>query len=485
MAISTALNTAISGLTAATKRTDVISGNLANALTPGYSRRDLDISSRSAQGVGIGVQVNGVIRNHDPILVGDRRIAEAEFSRAQTEANYFGNIERILGTPEEGHSLSSQVAALESALIAATSRPDSENRLSAVLSTAQSLVRTLGNAADAVQDQRARADAEIASQVETLNTTLRQIADVDRSIMQTRVAGHDTSGLEDQRQLLTDVVSTILPVKELTRDNGQTALYTPGGTVLVDGQPAVFQFTATPTIVADSTLASGALSGLTVNGRPVDTTRENGPISGGTLAAQFQIRDSLAPGTQADLDAFARDIMERFEAVADPANPASGLAGLFTDNGAVFDPAVEEGLSGRLSVNALVDPDNGGSLSLIRDGLTATGAGPVSATANIEAWLGALTDTRSPASGAFSGGSRSASGLASDVLSNAGAAKQFAESEMTFRSTQYSSLRQIELGQGVNTDDELQKLLVVEKAYTANVKVIQAADEMLQTLLRI
>ena len=39
MSIGIALSNALSGLTASTKRAEVISDNVANALTPGYARR--------------------------------------------------------------------------------------------------------------------------------------------------------------------------------------------------------------------------------------------------------------------------------------------------------------------------------------------------------------------------------------------------------------------------------------------------------------
>jgi flagellar hook-associated protein 1 FlgK len=41
----------------------------------------------------------------------------------------------------------------------------------------------------------------------------------------------------------------------------------------------------------------------------------------------------------------------------------------------------------------------------------------------------------------------------------------------------------VELSEGVDTDAELQKLLLIEQAYTANARVMQIADEMLKTLI--
>ena len=45
MNMSTALNNALGGLTAASRGAAVVSGNIANALTPGYARRSLELAT--------------------------------------------------------------------------------------------------------------------------------------------------------------------------------------------------------------------------------------------------------------------------------------------------------------------------------------------------------------------------------------------------------------------------------------------------------
>ena len=55
MSISSALNIALSGLTATGKRAEITSGNLANALTDGYGRQSVTLSSGVLGGFGNGV----------------------------------------------------------------------------------------------------------------------------------------------------------------------------------------------------------------------------------------------------------------------------------------------------------------------------------------------------------------------------------------------------------------------------------------------
>jgi flagellar hook-associated protein 1 FlgK len=59
------------------------------------------------------------------------------------------------------------------------------------------------------------------------------------------------------------------------------------------------------------------------------------------------------------------------------------------------------------------------------------------------------------------------------------------EKHLSFASTQLNELTQQELAAGVDTDAELQKLILIEQAYAANARMIQTVDEMMQTLLRI
>ena len=46
-------------------------------------------------------------------------------------------------------------------------------------------------------------------------------------------------------------------------------------------------------------------------------------------------------------------------------------------------------------------------------------------------------------------------------------------------------MKESELAGGVDTDQELQKLLLIEQAYAANARVIQTADELIQLLIRL
>jgi flagellar hook-associated protein 1 FlgK len=52
-------------------------------------------------------------------------------------------------------------------------------------------------------------------------------------------------------------------------------------------------------------------------------------------------------------------------------------------------------------------------------------------------------------------------------------------------SAQHTALQAAELSGGVDTDDELQRLLRIEQAYAANARVMNVAEAMMDELMRI
>ena len=483
MTISSALSNALSGLAATSRAIGVVSTNVANAASEGYGRREIELASRS-DGVGGGVQVISVTRIMNQQVLTDRRAADGAAARAGTESGFLANAAAAIGEPGSGTSLGDLLTGFETALTSAAAQPDSEPRLQQAVDAAAALAAALGAASDAVQTERARADADIAAAVDQLNGDLTRIAELNGDICAATIAGSDAGSLVDERQRLIDRVSELVPVREVAREHGRVSLLAEGG-LLLDGAPPVLGFQAATSVGAGSSLSGGSLSGITLNGQAVDMTRARSVLSGGRLDGLFAVRDDLAPQVQNDLDALARNLMERFEQTGVDPTLAPGSAGLFTDGGQAFATANEVGLSGRLSVNAAVDPDQGGALWRLRDGIGATAPGPVGDASGLIRLRGALTGLQSPASGSFGPTARDAATLAADLLSGIGVRRDRAELSVTQAGTRAEALQTVLDGDGVDTDAEMQKLLLIEQAYAANARVIATVQAMIDTLMRI
>jgi flagellar hook-associated protein 1 FlgK len=484
MTISSALNNAMTGLRAAGRATQVVSSNLSNALTEGYGVRSLELSSQSTGGLG-GVRIDGISRNVDPVLVTERQMASGAYANHKTTLDFMTELDRLIGTPDQAGALTQQISGFESNLIAAASRPDAPDRLAAAVSSARDMTSKFNVISSGIQEQRTRADQSIGDQVSRLNTALSELQTLNGQITKAQIKGADDAAFRDYRQGLVDEISTIVPVKTIDRANGAIALFTSGGAILLDGKAAEVGFTPVNLVGAGMSLDAGSLSGLTVNGIDVRTDPDNGALRGGSLSAQFEIRDQMAPQAQEQLDAVARDLIERFEALAPTTSTSAALPGLFTDNGNNFDVLNEIGLSGRLTVNQLVDPNQGGDTWKLRDGLSATTPGDVGNSAILHSLKDVMSDARQPASGDFGTGVLSAVNLSSTMISMFAADRTNNEQHLSFASVQFDELTQQVLANGVDSDAELQRLILIEQAYAANARMIQTVDEMMQTLLGI
>jgi flagellar hook-associated protein 1 FlgK len=485
MSITTSLSNALTGLTAASRAAEIVSNNVSNAMTEGYGRREIVLGARTLGGLSSGVRVEGVLRDVDVAVIRDRRLADAALGGRSLTSAFLDRLGSLVGTPEDASSVTGRLAAFESALTSAASRPDSEVRLRNVLDSATALARTVKGVSDGIQAERAAADADIARQVDTLNRGLEEVRDLNAQILRLGSASRDASALADQRQRAIDQIAAIVPLREFQRDNGTVALYTTTGAALLDGRAATIGFTRTPTITPDMTLASGALSGLTIDGKPVRTEGAFAPFAGGSLAAAFTIRDDLAITAQARVDGLAREIVTRFQDPAVDPTVAPGAAGLFTDGTAAFVPANEAGLAARLGVNALADPARGGDLWRLRSGLGAAAPGPAGDAALLTSLASATSAVRAPVSIALPATGASLAGLAAELQSLTSRDGLTAETELGFATARQETFAALEKRGGVDTDQEMQKLLLIEQIYAANARVITTIDSLINRLLEI
>ncbi|MAW08175.1 MAG: flagellar hook-associated protein FlgK [Halobacteriovoraceae bacterium] len=482
MSLSTALNSAMSGISAAGRSTSVVSDNLANALTEGYYRRSLDLTSAGKTG---GVQIGSVQRNIDPALQKSVRSAEANYAAVTVTSDFYSGISDLVGTVNDPYSISQRFTDLESALIEATSLPDSDARLNDLSMQAEELAVSIKEAADGLSSLRNKAEDSIGSLVEGLEQNLTNLNDLNKKILAAEIQGQDTSGLEDQRDNLIDAINEVIPVQIYNRDNNQVALYTGSGIKLLDGgSVAEFTFNETGTITPYMTLANGQLSGLEIDGKSIDTSI-NGKIGGGSLAAQFYVRDVAAVGAQEDLDTMAGDLISRFQ---DPAvDPTLGATdpGIFTDKGAFYDPANLLGISNRIQINSTIAMSGDAETWRLRDGLNAATQGERGDTTLLNNYGSALEEENTLSSAGLGSGDFSAYSVASNLMTSFTQQYTWSEQEMAFSSAIFSDIQSRELEQGVDTDSELQTLMMIETVYAANARMIQAIDEMMQELMRL
>lgn len=480
MSIAKAISNAMSGLTATARGTETVASNLANVMTPGYARREMIVT---AQLQGGGVRIDGITRIVNASLLSEQRLAASAVGDMSTQAAFHKRAEKIVGLPGEPHALTTALTDFQAALSAASTRPDDEIRLSQVVSTAATLAGRLNAASTEVQAMRGAAQHAIKSDVATVNAALERVAFLNVRIAVLDADGKDATPLMDERQQMIDRISAIVPVQEVAREAGKVALFTAEGAVLLDGSvPAKLGFQGGEQVTADQVVGA-PLQRLTLNGTAL-TEGQMRLFGGGSLAANFAIRDEMAPRLQTELDDMAFDLHQR---LADPAvDPTLGAAdaGLFTDAGTRADPAARTGLAGRLALNAAVDPRQGGQLWRLRAGLQAPADGAVGQGAVLAGLVGALDAPRPAGAGTTFEGNATLAQRFGTIESRVAARRVEAEADLSIRSSRQSTISGSMMADGVDSDAEMQRLLQYEQSYAANARVLVAVDEMINQILR-
>ncbi|MCI4678792.1 flagellar hook-associated protein FlgK [Rhodoblastus acidophilus] len=383
-------------------------------------------------------------------------------------------------------SPSTLLQSLSTALQTYSSSPGSASAASAVLTAAQSLASGLNSASATVASVRETADQDMVNSVSTVNSLLAQFQDVNNRIVKGTATGSDISNALDQRNTILQSLSQQIGITTTTGSNGSMSIYTDSGATLFDVSPRSVTMTPTTTYTASTTGAA-----VYVDGVPVTGANAVMPIQSGALAGYANLRDNVAPQYQAQLDSIAGGLVNAFAET----NSSTGAQapGLFTYAGATGVPGSSRvsGLAGEIEVSSAVDPSQGGSLGLIRDGginglgyvQNSTGASGYSAV--IQGDIAALSATTAfPSAGGLST-STSLSDYAANSASWLDGEYQTASSQATYQSTlQTQASQALSNAIGVNIDTQMSKMLDLENSYQASAKLISTINTMFGALLQ-
>src|SRR5688572_14149018 len=120
----TALNAALTGLRIAQQQIGVISNNVANVGTPGYTRKILPQSAQVINGQGVGVLAETVIRNVDLNLSRDLWTQISSSSMLDIKETYLNRIQQFHGPPDKELSIAAELAALHDSFAVLADSPE-------------------------------------------------------------------------------------------------------------------------------------------------------------------------------------------------------------------------------------------------------------------------------------------------------------------------------------------------------------------------
>lgn len=351
--MTVSLNSALSGLKAAQKALDTISTNIANASTPGYTRKILPQESLIVQGTGAGVTLNALLRNVDKFLVRDLVKQQSLSSNQAIQQKYLEQIQNFHGSSDQERSLSSSIGSLSDAFTELSSSPDSSSLLQKTLGAAQGFAKKMNDYYSMLNDMRNQMQDEIESNVNTVNGLLDTIAQLNVQIGGISSSGRSTADLEDKRDIALQELSKYIQTSSFSIEDNKIVVMTKQGQVLADEVAHKILFTKTPALPT-AYYPGGGLNGLSIDNGNSSIALEAENI-GGSLGGLLTMRDTTIPLYQAQADELAQKTAARFD--------QQGLR-LFTDGNGLVPASVDPpatvgyvGFAGQIRVNANIVND--------------------------------------------------------------------------------------------------------------------------------
>ena len=311
MSISQALNTSLAGLRATQAGLSLIASNVANAQTPGYVRKTLDLVTSTAGDAGTSVRVAGVNRVLDQYIQSQLRVETSGGSYADLRSQFYTQLQSIYGDPSSSTSLESVFNTFTGSVQSLVTSPDSTAARSLVLSSAQVLAQALNSATDNIQGLRANAESGLSDAVATANEAMSKIAALNVQLGGKGISNASDASLADQRDHYVDQLSQLMDIRVVQGSDNQISIFTNSGVQLVGSGASQLSFNTQGTVSAatlwdpDPTKSNvGTLSITAPNGSSVDLIA-NKSIRSGKIAAYLDMRDNVLVQAQSQLDNLA------------------------------------------------------------------------------------------------------------------------------------------------------------------------------------
>lgn len=292
--VAGSLGVGVAGLDAARQALDIISHNIANANTEGYSRQQISFVAHDPTKTGVGYIGNGVTvsdirRITDELVTKNLQVYTASYNQYATYSTEAVSIEKMLA--EEGSSISKSMTAFFVSLQQANANPQSIPVRQGVINSAKDLVAKFNN----LNTQLDNLNHSINQQLDELVTKINDLT-TDIAAMNQRIVDYSSSGtsaspndLLDKRDLLIRQLSEITNVSTSKQSNGSLNVFLNNGIAVVVGSTTL----GLQTKVNDSDVTRREIA-MDSNGTGHEITAV---LAGGKLGGLLSMRDEILEPT--------------------------------------------------------------------------------------------------------------------------------------------------------------------------------------------
>ena len=464
--LATALQTARLSLANAGAESALISRNIGSAGQAGYNARVADYVSEEP-GYGVAVTVRRIAEDalRNAALDADSRATAASARQTALEA-----LDDVAGTRGGVTTLPQLLGALGDSIAAYANDPTRGALAEDAVRAGDDVARRLNALAGAASTLRQDADRGVAETVASINTLLARFKPANDAVVTALATNRDPSDALDQRDAILADLAKEIGVQVRPQRDGGLALYADGGLTLFEKEPRKVSFATSGALVSG---ASGAA--VFIDGVDATSPASMMKVGSGRLAALMSLRDETGTALQSQFDEQARALIDTFS--------ENGAQGLFAAaNGAT-------GLAARIAINPAADPAQGGDATRLRDGAIAGATMNPSGTSGFRDWLDTISARfEAPKSFAPAAGlawETSLSGFAEQSVGWIAGQRQHAASAVAQETAvRDRTVQSLSNATGVNVDQEMSRLLDVERAFQASAKILTVIDDMFNAFMQ-
>ncbi|AWS97374.1 MULTISPECIES: flagellar hook-associated protein FlgK [Citrobacter] len=322
--MSSLINNAMSGLSAAQAALNTASNNISSYNVAGYTRQTTIMaqanSTLGAGGwVGNGVYVSGVQREYDSFITNQLRAAQNQSSGLTTRYEQMSKIDNLLSSKTS--SISTSMQDFFTSLQTLVSNAEDPAARQALIGKADGLVNQFKTTDQYLRDQDKQVNTAIKASVDQINNYSKQIASLNDQISRlTGVgAGASPNDLLDQRDQLVSELNQLVGVEVSVQDGGTYNVTMANGYSLVQGSNAR-QLAAVPSSDDPSRTTVAYVDGVAGAVEIPEKLLNTGSL-GGLLTFRSQeldqTRNTLGQLALAFADAFNTQHKEGFDANGD------------------------------------------------------------------------------------------------------------------------------------------------------------------------
>jgi flagellar hook-associated protein 1 FlgK len=327
--LTTALRTLVNSLDVSQQRLNYLSENVANVNTEGYTKKIVAQVTTVANGVALGVGVAEIRRAVDDFLTKGIRTQQSLLSESSTLNTYFDRIQKFsLGDPNSPYTINNTINDFFARIEDFSNDPSSAVKKSSVITSAKNFTDSLSNIANNIQQERFNADTEISTSIETLNSSLSNLHDLNSAIRQNSVAQGDVQKLLDARDVQVQKVKEQVGATVSFNEYGQVSIAINNNEIL--GYTQEYELEYTRVSSADTLINGGETAAIKV--RAIDSTGQKtgnietivsasndatqiDNITTGKIRALIDLRDAELPKILSQLDNIAFTISNEINEV--------------------------------------------------------------------------------------------------------------------------------------------------------------------------